>query len=477
MAATHDSVAGAATEENSTGFSFSVTIPSDNDRVLVVIIQHRDNTPSEVHSNVTLDGNALTNVESDTFDFLSSRIRISVWKYLDPPSGTYTLAGDFESEFVAARVTALVAIGADDVASTYVRDKSSVDGTTAEVAITPSDADSLIYLAGQNSADGASTWSPGTGVTELYDLDVGNTHVWTGYADASGTTEETFDATLSSSNDWGMAAIEVTPVAEPDPLDLDDTDLSATFNGPQIDGSIELASLDASATFHTPDVDSAVDLPDTDLSATFFSPTLDSAIDLNVADLSATFDTGAAVGLIDLNSLDGSAVFPDPEVADYSIDLDSLDGSATFHDPVVQESAPGEIDLDELDLSPSFDAGTLRGLIDLPEHDFSPSFDNGQLDSAFTLDTLEGTQFNSPIVGEASIDLGVLDGSATFNDPEVGSSITLDPISVSAFDDPVVGELSLDLEELSPVQFWSFIVAPPDAVIGYFYLPMKGSDR
>ena len=184
---------------------------------MFVVIRHGASTAAVTHTTPTYNGVNLTQVGDPIYDANSANTtrRFSLWKMVDPPTGSNTLAGGFSASVTQYSVTAVVAQDAEDInGASLAAIENQSSSTNMDLTITAGAATSLVYVTVM-SAGSADPFTP-QGVTEVEDSDTDatttNHHFATGYASATGSSQTLgFDSGTAAG--WGGLALEVTALS------------------------------------------------------------------------------------------------------------------------------------------------------------------------------------------------------------------------------------------------------------------------
>ncbi len=198
---------------NTDVYSFATDLGSAADRVALIVVRCGLASGPVTHNTPTVGGSNATQVGT-ILDFNAStdNRRLTVWKFLDPPSGSTTIAGGFSTTVSQYSVSVIVAQDADD--ATLLSELDQQTGTVATQDVTAGDADSLIYATVAHNTFNADPYSPNN-VTEIEDSEnfsSTNHSFASGHADATGSLQ-TVGFTADSSADFCISVVEVTPVA------------------------------------------------------------------------------------------------------------------------------------------------------------------------------------------------------------------------------------------------------------------------
>lgn len=306
---------------NATSFAHDVDTGTGPDRILIVVLRHGSSTLNITHNQVTYGGQNLTQVGDPIYDVRPSNTarRFSLWKLVDPPEGVNSLAGGFSAQVQQYSVTAIVAVGTDLEASNLAVIEQQASGTATQVAITPTQPDSLLYVTVMTTSGNTDPFAPISGTTKVEDSEtdgsVTNHSFATGHStvDAAGSAE-TLGFTADASDEWTALAFEV--LAPPSPTAT--VEASAVLPTLQADVALEpsvtidaaavLPALSANATLDAVSVSSvniAGSLPE--LSATASLAALATVI---AAGTLPELEAAAGISEVGLATVSAAAVLP-----------------------------------------------------------------------------------------------------------------------------------------------------------------------
>lgn len=193
-----------------TTFSWSHTCTGSN-RILVVGVT--TNSGADGHqgqpTGVTYNGVAMT---KGVGLVANTNRATSVWYLANPASGSNTIQVTFGESTNYAGGCAVSYTGASGSIGANTGTNSASSGTAVSVAVTTTTANS--YLVGNGVDNNGASWSnSGSSVVEVSQQIPDGTGLGQAMVDLSTPSvgSNTLQATLGSSNDWGIAAIEILP--------------------------------------------------------------------------------------------------------------------------------------------------------------------------------------------------------------------------------------------------------------------------
>ncbi|MHC5115041.1 MAG: DUF2341 domain-containing protein, partial [Planctomycetota bacterium] len=210
---TFDSVTTNTSSSPRTSASFSHTVGTGDDPILIVISTTRGDQGT---SGVTYGGQALTlAVDADAGN--GNREWVSIWYLVDPPTGSNTVAVTFNSNHDPSGVAVMSYFGVDQGSPIDVTaQKTTGSSATVSVDITPTVANAMIVGGLGHHGGDTDPHSPGTGVTERYDIVTGgdndNDSGLAGGEIAATTAQlYTFEFTGAASDDFAIACVALRP--------------------------------------------------------------------------------------------------------------------------------------------------------------------------------------------------------------------------------------------------------------------------
>jgi heme-binding NEAT domain protein len=210
---TFDSVTTNTSSSPRTSASFSHTVGTGDDPILIVVSTTRGDQGT---SGVTYGGQALTlAVDADAGD--GNREWVSIWYLVDPPTGSNTVAVSFNSNHDPTGVAVMSYFGVDQASPIDVTaSKTTGSSATVSVDITPTVANAMIVGGLGHHGGDTDPHSPGTGVTERYDIvtggDTDNDSGLAGGEIAATTAQQyTFEFTGAASDDFAIACVALKP--------------------------------------------------------------------------------------------------------------------------------------------------------------------------------------------------------------------------------------------------------------------------
>ncbi|MFA5783729.1 MAG: agmatine deiminase family protein, partial [Phycisphaerae bacterium] len=160
-----------------TSATFSHTVAAGDDRLLVVSVMFEGD---DSVSSITYAGYSLTQATTRKSGS-SSGCGVEIWYLVDPPVGTASVVVNFGTSVVPSGITAVNFTGVDQsdpIGATAGAYASS--GTSVTTSITTENTNSLIFGAATGHGGDTYPYSPGSGITELWDSRTGTSS----YADA-----------------------------------------------------------------------------------------------------------------------------------------------------------------------------------------------------------------------------------------------------------------------------------------------------
>ena len=190
---------------------------SGSDRVAVVVVAGiRNNDSAWTFADVTYDSVSMTFQDGWGVSPSASRyMRVEIWTLLDPPTGAKDVVSDaapaalLSHSLAVTTYTGVDAIGAANATG-------STTGTAVSVGVTTTE-DNAMLVGGVAGFEQVGGGSPGSGVTERWDYDVAGDYTnddhraLGGHKSVASAGAETFDYTISTSNDWGVTVVELQP--------------------------------------------------------------------------------------------------------------------------------------------------------------------------------------------------------------------------------------------------------------------------
>lgn len=186
-------------------------------RLLVVVFSGmRNSETSWSVSGVTYNGAALTQLAAAEELGNSRAVRTEVWVLVNPPAGSsYQVSVSTSVSMVSYSLAAISLSGVDQTTPTGVTGTDAGNKSSFSVGLTTTVADAWL-IGGAGIRDGTRSWTPGSGVSEIYEQASGasSTNDLVGCGDyrvCTGAGSYALDATASDSNRGVMAAVEVKP--------------------------------------------------------------------------------------------------------------------------------------------------------------------------------------------------------------------------------------------------------------------------
>lgn len=188
-------------------------------RLLVLVFTGiRNVATSWAVSSVAYNGVALTHQASGEELGNNRAVRTEVWTLVNPPAGSsYALSVTASVALLGYSLAAVSLSGVDQTTPVGVTGADNGNKSAFSVGLTTTVADAWL-IGGAGIRNGGLSWSPGSGVTELYDQSSGGSSTddlagCGNYRICTSTGAYVLDATASGSNRGVMAAIEVKPAA------------------------------------------------------------------------------------------------------------------------------------------------------------------------------------------------------------------------------------------------------------------------
>lgn len=189
-------------------------------RLLVVVYTGMRNAATSWSvSSVTYNGAALTQQAAAEHVGTSRNVRTEVWALVNPPAGSsYQVSvTPSTSAILGWSLAAISLAGVDQTSPVGTTGTDSGNKSAFSVGLTTSVADAWL-IGGAGIRNGTLNWTPGSGVTEIYEqasgADTGTDVVGCGdYRVCTGAGAYALDATASGSNYGVLGAVEVKPAA------------------------------------------------------------------------------------------------------------------------------------------------------------------------------------------------------------------------------------------------------------------------
>lgn len=171
-------------------------------------------------SSVSFNGAGLTQ-QAVNEKFGSNRnVRAAVWTVVNPAAGgTYQLSASPSVGLAGAVVAAMALTGVDQSTPVGAAGTHAAQTNAFSTSLTTGVADAWL-VGGAGIRNGTLTWTPGTGVTELFDLPSGSSSTddvaaWMGYRIGAAAGSYALASTASGTNHGVLAAVEIRPAAAP----------------------------------------------------------------------------------------------------------------------------------------------------------------------------------------------------------------------------------------------------------------------
>ncbi len=211
-------VAGTVTLNTSsdlrTSATFSHTVSAGDNRLLVVSVMIQG---AESVSSITYAGSSLAKAnDSGVPGNGNSGCRTEHWYLVAPPVGTanvvVTYGGDGANPDGIAAVNFTGVYQSSPIGATVGTNATS--GTNVTTNITTLNDSSLIFGAADGHGGDTNPYTPGSGITELWDSETGTSTsadigLWGGNREALTAGTYTFNTAAAVSDDWAIAAIEI----------------------------------------------------------------------------------------------------------------------------------------------------------------------------------------------------------------------------------------------------------------------------
>ncbi|MBN2020096.1 MAG: lamin tail domain-containing protein, partial [Sedimentisphaerales bacterium] len=193
--------------------TFSHTVATGNNRLLVVCVMIRG---GESVNSVTYAGIGLKKaIHSGTPSNGNNGCRIEQWYLVAPPVGTANVIVSFATSVDPSGITAVNFTGVNQsspigsISAAY-----ATSGTNITTNITTRDPNSLIFGAATAYGGDTDPFTPGSGITEMWDSATGTSltsdnGIWGGKRTTTTPGVYTFNTTAYVSDDWAIAAIEI----------------------------------------------------------------------------------------------------------------------------------------------------------------------------------------------------------------------------------------------------------------------------
>ncbi len=147
-------------------FTFSHTVGSNNNRMLIVGVTLDDPGTSKEVSGVTYNGTNMTQIANE-YDSGIGTVRIHVFRLLNPPSGTHDVVVTLEQENKAG-IGAINYYNVDQSNSTGPIQTNSFEGTSSSIDVSSGSGDIVMDIIGGDKRVSNNSWGPGPGQTEQW---------------------------------------------------------------------------------------------------------------------------------------------------------------------------------------------------------------------------------------------------------------------------------------------------------------------
>ena len=192
-------------------------------RLLVVLFTGMSNTlDSWTVSGLTYNGVGLTSRAADEHAGNNRNVRTEVWTLTNPPAGSaYSVSVNTSVAMTAYGLAVFCLTGVDQTTPTGTSGTSAGNLSSYSASLTTGAADSWL-MGGAGTRNGTLTWSPGTGVTEIFDWASGSSTTsdiaqFGGYRVCGAAGSYAFAATATGTNRGVLAAVEVRAGTPPAP--------------------------------------------------------------------------------------------------------------------------------------------------------------------------------------------------------------------------------------------------------------------
>ena len=209
MTITRDNQQSTSTTTGATSFTYSYTVNSGSNRLLVVTAHFMRNSTTDYTTSATWDGNAMSKAAEATATSTNRRTRVVVF---------YTIAPDVKTADIVLSTggATMAGFGIGAVTLQGAKQSSPVGSTTtdttnpaASLALTGLTSGSMVYALAGSDSGSTPTWTWST-ATEAYDFNNGNDNAEVagsgGYFAVPSSGNHTLTATRSSSGAHHAAA-------------------------------------------------------------------------------------------------------------------------------------------------------------------------------------------------------------------------------------------------------------------------------
>ncbi|MBX7250690.1 MAG: hypothetical protein K1X50_01820 [Candidatus Promineofilum sp.] len=188
-------------------------------RLLLVVAAGMDNVVTSWNwSGVSFNGASLTQRAVNESAGNNRNVRVAVWTLVNPPAGAAYQVSATPSVGLASAVLGVISLtGVDQTTPTGNTGTDAGQKSGYSTSIVTGIADAWL-VGGAGCRNGTLTWSPGTGVSELFDVPTGSSvtddmAACGVYRPCSAAGSYALAATSSASNYGVLAGVEVRPAA------------------------------------------------------------------------------------------------------------------------------------------------------------------------------------------------------------------------------------------------------------------------
>jgi hypothetical protein len=198
--------------------SFNFTVGTQGYRMLVVGYQHeRSATPARQVSTLTYGGTPL-NLAIRQINPSSQEIA-EIWYLVDPPSGSASVSATLDGATESGRGFRLTAVDLFNAAQTAPEATAGTGNTSPNISTPITTLSSNTLLLGFTHNQANQSYTPGAGVTELYDLDAVSIRAALGTKVRSVSGSTSFDWTQSGGSNLDVqAVVAIATIPEPTTL-------------------------------------------------------------------------------------------------------------------------------------------------------------------------------------------------------------------------------------------------------------------
>lgn len=217
MAIAYDNSSSGANAE-AASLTVSHTASGSDLYAVIVVGTLSNNTTTPVTTSCTYNGSACTKVASDGRSVGANRyLQNDVYIYADPPAGAYNVVASFSGAACLSGSLVVATYTGVDVHNAV----GNADGDSTAPSCSVTTTVAATYVVGGVVANnaGSQTIAPGADITERkeqsapgnYSADDHRTTIQDKAVASAGAA--TFNATLGTSDDWAIAAVELKPAA------------------------------------------------------------------------------------------------------------------------------------------------------------------------------------------------------------------------------------------------------------------------